>query len=227
MVDMKLDSSWIARKFEANFDQDEMAWPGKQLESPLTIIDPEVSRRGLRQTCGKQYVLKVPYEKIGTLSALGEAKETFSKPAPLETTLGEKWSGHLRGSAGVWKWVERGSASGGSKWLWNCFWPKDFLLKPFFELMLTQKSMCGESLYWKAPHPEAIHSIPHTMQGSEQDSQTELGHPKVVTDYCWFPSAGQCCQMSWCRQACFLWSSRSEILLQLWDAGLEAVPSRL
>jgi hypothetical protein len=78
-----------------------MAWPGKQLESPLTIIDPEVSRRGLRQTCGKQYVLKVPYEKIGTLSALGEAKETFSKPAPLETTLGEKWSGHLRGSAGV------------------------------------------------------------------------------------------------------------------------------
>jgi hypothetical protein len=123
--------------------------------------------------------------------------------------------------------VERGSASGGSKWLWNCFWPKDFLLKPFFELMLTQKSMCGESLYWKAPHPEAIHSIPHTMQGSEQDSQTELGHPKVVTDYCWFPSAGQCCQMSWCRQACFLWSSRSEILLQLWDAGLEAVPSRL
>jgi len=50
---------------------------------------------------GKQYVLKVPYEKIGTLSTLGEAKETFSKPAPLETTLGEKWSGHLRGSAGV------------------------------------------------------------------------------------------------------------------------------
>ena len=46
--------------------------------------------------------------RIGTLNAFGpEAKETFSKPAPLETTLGEKWSGHLSGIAGVLEGVER------------------------------------------------------------------------------------------------------------------------
>ncbi|CAL1152168.1 unnamed protein product [Cladocopium goreaui] len=51
----------IDYKRSAKLEREEKARKeGKQLESPLTIIDPE-------------------------------AKETFSKPAPLETTLGEKW----------------------------------------------------------------------------------------------------------------------------------------